>query len=88
MDIIVYNRYKFIKYKYILYVINIYSKYVQIVALINKNIDIILKTIQKIFNSMRILKNLNCDNEFNTNKLNKYFEKNNIKFKCLLINFE
>ncbi len=73
-----YDRFKFNKYKYILCIIDIYLKFVQTTALTNRNIDTILKAIQKIFNSMGIPKNLNCNNEFNTNKLNKYFEKNNI----------
>lgn len=78
MDIIVYDRFEYNKHKYILCVIDVYSRYVSCRALTNRTNVTILENIKSIFEEMGLPKNLNCDNEFNKSTLNTYFKGNNI----------
>ena len=78
MDIIVYNRFKWKKYKYILCVIDVYSRYASCKALTNVREDTILNAMKEIFDEMGIPKNINMDNQFNTKKIKKYLADNGV----------
>jgi len=78
IDILVYDRYEINRYKYILVVIDVNSRYVQARAMTNRTNETILKNLENIFSVMKVPKNINCDNEFNTTQLNEFFKKHKI----------
>jgi len=78
MDIIVYDRYEFHKYKYILCIIDVYSRYACCRAMTNRRNETILDAIKNIFSEIGIPTAINADNEFNKKMLNQYFVSNNI----------
>lgn len=78
LDILVYDRYEYHKYKYILCVIDVYSRYACCRAMTNRTNLTILDNIKSIFHEMGKPENINCDNEFNKESLNKYFKDNDI----------
>lgn len=80
IDILIYDRYEYHKYKYILCCIDVYSRYVSCRAMTNRRDETILKNIKDIFNEMGKPENINCDLEFNNKLIKKYAEDNNIKF--------
>ena len=65
MDIIVYDRFEYNHYKYILSVIDVYSHYVQCVAMTNRRLETIIAATEKVCDVMGWPINLNADNEFN-----------------------
>ena len=79
IDLMIYDRYQFHNYKYILMCIDVHSRYLLAKPLTNRKNETIEKNMKDIFEEMGYPKNINCDNEFNTTLLNKFFEKNNIK---------
>ena len=78
IDIIIYDRWEYHKYKYILCVIDVYSRYASCRAMTNRTNETILKEIKSIFAEMGVPRSINCDNEFNKATLNEYFDKNDI----------
>lgn len=78
LDIMVYNRFEFNKYKYILNVIDVYSRFVDSIALTNVREDTLLDSIKKIFEKIGYPKNLNLDNQFNTKKITQFLTDKNI----------
>ena len=78
IDIIVYDRFEFHKYKYILCVIDVHSRFVCCRAMTNKKNETILEELKSIFEEMGTPQAINLDNEFNKNMLNDYFDQNNI----------
>lgn len=65
IDILVYDRYEYNKYKYILVVIDIYSRYVQARAMTNRNLETILENYKDIIKTMGPPFKIEADNEFN-----------------------
>lgn len=81
MDIIVYDRYEFNKYKYILCVVDVYSRYAWTKAMTSRNMKTIMTNFQSIVEEAGATpKNINCDNEFNTAEMLDYAKKKNITF--------
>jgi len=78
MDIMVYDRYEFHKYKYILCIIDIHSRYAEARAMTNRENTTIMKTIEEIFKSMGKPKLIACDNEFDTIEFKKYCLEHNL----------
>jgi hypothetical protein len=79
MDIMIYDRYQYGHYKYILCVIDVYSRYAEARALTNRTNDNILKNMIDIFKTMKEPEQIQCDNEFNKNLFNEYFKERDIK---------
>jgi hypothetical protein len=79
MDIMVYDRYEYNKYKYILVIVDIYSRYAEARAMTNRENKTILNNMINIFKQIGKPKIISCDNEFNTNEFKTYCEKNNIQ---------
>ena len=79
MDIIIYDRYEYHKYKYLLCVIDIHSRYALAKAMTTRKNETIMDKIKEIFKQMGKPDKISCDNEFGTNEFNKYCEKNNIE---------
>ena len=79
INILIYDRYEFHHYKYILMVIDVYSRYLQAIPLTSRKFDVIMKKLVKLFEKIGYPKNINVDNEFNTNEFNKFVDDHNIK---------
>ena len=79
IDIIVYDRFEYHKYKYILCCVDVYSRYASCRAMTNRRNDTIIEEIKSIFDEMGIPKTINSDNEFNKSTFNNYFNDNDIK---------
>ena len=79
MDIMIYDRFKYHNYKYILVVIDVFSRFVHAKALTSREMDTIMSTIKTIFKVMGKPNNINCDNEFNKKEFNKYCQDNHIE---------
>ena len=78
MDIMVYDRYEFHHYKYILCVIDVYSRYASCRALTNRSNPTILNAMKEIFDEIGKPNNITADNEFNKSAFIHYFEQENI----------
>ena len=78
IDIIVYDRFEYHKYKYILCVIDIYSRYACCRAMTTRSNEAILENIKSCFEIMGIPKLINADNKFNTHYLNRHYDENDI----------
>lgn len=76
LDILVYDRYTFHGYKYILVVIDVYSRFAHCVAMTNRRMETIISATKKCFEAMGgpPPKNLNCDQEFNVAEFNKFLD--------------
>lgn len=80
IDIIIYDRFEVDNYKYILCVVDTYSRFAVCKALTNRENPTILKNLEDIFKEMGgVPERVNCDNEFNTTLLNDFWKKNNIR---------
>jgi len=79
MDIIVYNKYEIHKYKYILVVIDVYSRYVQVRPLTNRENININKNIISIFNDIGYPFRVQSDLEFATKEFIDLMSKCNVK---------
>lgn len=76
MDIIVYQKYKYHNYQYILCIVDIYSRYANARAMTSREMTQIIKYFREMMNEMGPPFKLQCDNEFNKksflNILNEY----------------
>ena len=79
IDIIVYDRFEFHKYKYILCCIDVYSRYASCRAMTNRRNETIIEEMKSIFNEMGMPKAINSDNVFNKSTFNNYSNDNDIK---------
>ena len=78
MDIIIYDRYSYYNYKYILVVIDVYSRFLQCRPLKTRYMTEILHNMKDIFEVMPPPYKLKADNEFNTVEFNKYMKEKNV----------
>jgi hypothetical protein len=78
IDLMIYDRFEIHKYKYILMIVDVYSRYVTAIPLTTRKFPIIMSKIKETFNKWGIPKNINCDNEFNTHEFNEYAITNDI----------
>jgi len=74
----VYDRYEINQYKYVLVVIDVYSRYVTAVALTNMREETLLDSIHGIFQSMGTPQNLNCDQQFVSARLRRFFNEQGV----------
>jgi len=79
VDIIVYDRYEYNHYKYILCVIDVYSRYAAVRAMTNRELPTIIEKFEDIMNEMGYPKNLNADNEFNKKAFNDLMKEHNVQ---------
>ena len=79
MDIIVYNRFKFNNYQYILCVIDIYSRYASVRGMTNRRLETIIKNFKDIVKEMGTPRKLECDNEFNKQEFIDVLEEYDIR---------
>ena len=79
IDIIVYNKYEIHKYKYILVIIDVYSRFVQVKPLTSRENPVINKNILSIFETMGYPYRIQSDNEFATKTFVDLMDKSNVK---------
>jgi hypothetical protein len=79
LDVIIYDRWTYNQYAYILCVIDVHSRFAQARAMTSHSIPNIIKNLQDIFQVMTIPKEINCDNEFNKPEFKRFAAQNNIK---------
>lgn len=79
MDIIVYDRYTYHNYKYMLVVIDIYSRYLEVRAMTNRKMETIIYNFEEILKDMGTPDMIQCDNEFNKGEFIKVLEEHDIK---------
>jgi len=79
IDLMDYSRYEYHNYRYILCVVDVYSRFAMCKPLTNKTMENILNNMKKIFYVMGIPKAINADQEFNKKLFNEYYKEKNIK---------
>ena len=79
MDIIVYDRYTYHKYSYMLVVIDVYSRFAQVRPMTNRRIETIIKNYQSILTVMKAPQILQSDNEFNKKLFIEELDKSSTK---------
>lgn len=78
LDIMIYNRFKMNNYKYILTVIDVYSRYAEARAMTTYDMKKVITNTEDIFNHMGFPKYLTCDNQFNNNEFLDFCKQHNI----------
>ena len=78
IDIMIYDRYEWNNYKYIICIIDIHSRFCCSRAMTNREAATILSNIKDIFKIMRKPKLISGDNEINTKIINNYLSDNNV----------
>jgi hypothetical protein len=81
IDIMVYDRYEYHNYKYILVVIDIYSRYANARAMTNRQMKTIIKNYKSIINDMGSPYLLQADNEFNKKEFKNVLDEDNTRYK-------
>jgi len=79
IDLIDYSRYEMHHYRYILVVIDVYSRYADARALVSRSNPRILEKLKEIFKDMGVPESINADNEFDAHTLTNYFNSEKIK---------
>ena len=75
IDLLNYDRYEFGKYRYMLVVIDVYSRFLSVKPLTTRKFGTIMNKLDEICDEMGYPKNINCDNEFNTHEFRKWCGK-------------
>ena len=78
LDLMIYDRYEYHNYKYILVVIDIYSRYVDMKPMTNRENKTIMLNLKDVIKTMGKPLKFSCDNEFKTKEFEKYCNENNI----------
>jgi hypothetical protein len=81
MDIIVYDRYTYHNYKYILVVIDIYSRYLDAKPMTNRKLSTIIEKFEEIIKDMGAPYEIQCDNEFNKKDFIEVLDDYDIKYR-------
>lgn len=79
IDILVYNRYSWKGFQYILVIIDVHSRYVWAFPLTTRKNETIMKFIDEVCQKYGYPKNINLDNEFNTKEFQDWCKKNNVQ---------
>ena len=77
-DIIIYDRYTYHNYKYILVVIDIYSRYASARAMTNRRMETIIENFNDIIKELKAPEKIECDNEFNKKEFIDILKSDNI----------
>lgn len=75
LDIIVYSRYAYKGYQYILCMVDVYSRRAACVPLTTRKMPVIMEAIKKVFREMGKPEVVNCDNEFNVPEFISYMKE-------------
>ena len=74
LDICIYDRFQLHKYKYIIGMIDVYSRFVVARPLTNMRMNTIMSSVKEMIDELGDYpKNLNCDNQFNVPAFTKFF---------------
>ena len=78
IDLLIYDRYEYNKYKYILVCVDIHSRYCEARPMTNRRNSTIMDKLKSIINDMGKPKKISCDNEFATKEFEKYCDNEDI----------
>ena len=78
IDLMIYDRYTYQKYKYMLVVIDVFSRFLQVVPLTTRKFPVIMDKLNDVCKKIGYPKNINCDNEFNTKEFITWAKLHNI----------
>lgn len=78
IDILVYDRYESNKYKYILVVVDVHSRYAEARAMTSRENPTVVKHLTDIFESMGYPKNVNADQEFASKQIMELLQQHSI----------
>ena len=78
IDIVIYDRFTYHNYQYILMIVDVYSRFAIAKAMTNRNKETIKKMLDESFNEIGFPEIINSDQEFNCHLLNDYFNQHNI----------
>ena len=80
LDVMIYDRYQYHNYKYVIGVIDVYSRYVDCRAITNMRMTTIMTSLKEIFKEPGgYPENINCDNQFNVPEFTNFFTKQGTK---------
>ena len=79
MDFINYDRFSYMKYRYIFCYIDTYSRFAVAIPMKTRNHETLKPIIERIFDEYGVPKKIFCDNEFRGGILTNVYEKNDIK---------
>ena len=80
INLMIYDRYKWNHYKYILNCIDVHSRYLVSISLTNRRAETIVEALEKTFKQFGAYpSSINADQEFNNNLVNKFLEKHEIR---------
>jgi len=80
IDLMIYDRYEWNHYKYILNCIDVHSRYLVSVPLTNRKAETIVEALKKAFKEFGAFPNsINADQEFNNDLVNRFLEKYEIQ---------
>jgi hypothetical protein len=88
IDIMIYDRYVYNKYKYILVIVDIYSRYANARAMTNKTLPNIIKKYNEMIEEMGKPYKLQADNEFNKKEFINNLEKDETTYHYFQANEE
>lgn len=72
MDLMIYDRYQWHNYKYIIVIIDIHSRFAAARAMTNRENKTIMDNIRDIIKILGVPKIISCDNEFDTHEFKKF----------------
>ena len=78
IDLMIYDRFTYNKYKYMLVIIDVFSRYLQVVPLTTRKFPVIMQKLNDVCKKIGYPKNINCDNEFNTREFKVWVKEHNI----------
>lgn len=79
LDLLIYNRYEWKGYQYILVIIDVHSRYVWAFPLTNRRNETIMNLIDEVGKNNGYPKNINLDQEFDTTEFEAWCKKHNVK---------
>ena len=79
IDLMIYTRYEYRGWKYILMVVDVHSRYTKARPLKSREIGEVLRELHRLFGIMGHPQRVNADNEFNKGPYLQYFEEHNIQ---------
>lgn len=75
MDLMIYDRYEYRGFKYILMIIDVHSRYLTAVPLKTREMSTVVPIIDKVFEEIGEPQNINCDREFDNQRFNQLCDR-------------
>jgi len=78
MDLMIYDRFMYKGFKYILVLIDVYSRLLRMVPLKSRDMEPIINIVNRLFQELGYPTNINTDQEFNNQYFNAFLDQHNI----------